>query len=133
MHRTPVSNLYQDLALAEFYDVAPRQRPDFGYCVALAANAGSVLDLGCGTGALACALAMGRHVSAVDPAAAMLALAQARTGHSFQVFQTRKAQRAVLAELIDTAGLAVDHWFGAWFGTAFTPESREIIPLGRLV
>ena len=126
MPATPVSDLYQDLALAEFYDLAPRPRPDFAYCTTLAANARSVLDLGCGTGALAVALSAHCQVTAVDPAAAMLRLAQTRadaeavtwvqadattlrlgrrfdlivlTGHSFQVFLTRAAQRAVLATI----------------------------------
>ena len=83
----------------------------------------SVLDLGCGTGALATELADGRDAVGVDPAAAMLEIARARntsgavlwvkgsatsirlgrrfdliilTGHAFQVFLTEDEQLAVL-------------------------------------
>src|SRR3546814_11044136 len=96
---------------------------DFYFCAGLAAEAKSVLDLGCGTGELAAGLADGRQVVGVDPAAAMLEVAQRRpggdkvewieadargvrlgrrfdlillTGHAFQVFLTRADQAAVL-------------------------------------
>jgi SAM-dependent methyltransferase len=37
-----------------------------------------------------------------------------------------------LAELIAEAGLVVDRWLGDWQGSAYAPDSREIIPIGRL-
>jgi SAM-dependent methyltransferase len=85
-----------------------------------------VLDLGCGTGELAAALAPGRRVVGVDPAAAMLDVARSRpggervqwieqdartlrlderfdlillTGHAFQVFLTEQDQHALLAAI----------------------------------
>ena len=103
-----------------------RQRDDFAYCLGLAKDAASVLDLGCGTGELAAALAGGRSVTGVDPAAAMLEIARGRpggepvtwvvadarsvrldrrfdlvllTGHAFQVFLTADDQRAALATI----------------------------------
>lgn len=118
--------LYHDPALAQFYDLANRWDSDFDRCMALAADASSVLDLGCGTGELTVALAPGRTVFGVDPAAAMLAIARQRpggdratwveadaravrlgrtfdlvvlTGHTFQVFLTEDDQRAVLATI----------------------------------
>jgi SAM-dependent methyltransferase len=117
------NNLYSDPALAQFYDAANTWGADFDFCVALAANAASVLDLGCGTGELAAALGRAHDVTGVDPAAAMLEIARARpggaevawieadarsvrlerrfdlillTGHAFQVILTDEDQSAVL-------------------------------------
>lgn len=99
---------------------------DFDYCMALADDAASVLDLGCGTGELAAALARDRSVAGVDPAAPMLDIARARTGgdrviwiqadarsvrlderfdlvvltgHAFQVFLTNEDRRAALSTI----------------------------------
>ena len=118
--------LYDDPALAQFYDTANGWAADFDYCAALARDARSVLDLGCGTGELAAALGEGRSVTGVDPAAAMLDIARARPGgdrvawveadardlrlgqrfdlilltsHSFQVFLTDDDQHAALATI----------------------------------
>jgi ubiquinone/menaquinone biosynthesis C-methylase UbiE len=118
--------LYRDPALAQFYDVANQWGVDFDYCVSLASNATSILDLGCGTGELAAALAQNRTVTGVDPAVAMLDIARQRlggdkvawvqadarsvrlgerfdlivlTGHAFQVFLTEEDQTAVLATI----------------------------------
>ncbi len=245
----PAGNaLYDDPDMAQFYDAGCRPRDDFAYCLTLAKEAHSVLDLGCGTGELAVSLAAGRSVTGVDPAAAMLAIAADRpggdkvtwveadarsarlkqrfdlvllTGHAFQVFMTADDQRAALATiaahlapggrfifdsrnpafpgrkertraetlrpfyhpehgrteawnasvydanagiltyengyrvlssgreyvaraqirytpkdalagLIDEAGLAVEQWLGDWLGNPFKPDSKEVIPLGRL-
>ncbi|WP_420345240.1 class I SAM-dependent methyltransferase [Pelagibius sp.] len=118
--------LYQDPALARFYDLENGWAADFDTCLGLAEEAASVLDLGCGTGELAARLADGRAVVGIDPAAPMLAVARQRpggdrvewleadargldlgrrfdlivlTGHAFQVFLTADDQRAVLATI----------------------------------
>lgn len=118
--------LYRDPQLVDFYDLENGWAPDTEYCRALAADAASVLDLGCGTGLLAAALAPGRMVMGVDPAGAMLDVARARdggdlvswveadarsfrsdrrfdlivmTGHAFQCFLGDADQRAVLATI----------------------------------
>jgi SAM-dependent methyltransferase len=44
----------------------------------------------------------------------------------------RFTPREALAALLDAAGLTVDTWLGGWSGEPWTPESPEIIPLGRL-
>jgi SAM-dependent methyltransferase len=244
--------LYRDPALAQFYDLENGWADDLDYCFGLAADARSVLDLGCGTGQLAARLAEGpaggRTVVGVDPASAMLEVARARTGgdgvtwvqsdaqalrldrrfdlvlltgHAFQVFLSDDDQRAALATIarhlapagrfvfdsrnpaaqewrewgpeasrrilrhpslgpveawndaaqdpatdivtyethyrvvasgalfsassrirftdrevlaarLAEAGLAVERWLGDWRGGAFAPDSREVIPLGRL-
>ncbi|MEQ9608506.1 MAG: methyltransferase domain-containing protein [Kiloniellaceae bacterium] len=118
--------LYQDGELVQFYDLENGWRADFDFCARLAADARSVLDLGCGTGELAAGIAQ-RYpdcaVTGADPAAAMLDIARRRprgdkvewveadartldlgrrfglivlTGHAFQVFLTRQDQLAVL-------------------------------------
>jgi ubiquinone/menaquinone biosynthesis C-methylase UbiE len=118
--------LYTDAGLVQFYDLENEAGPNFDHCIAFAEGARSVLDLGCGTGRLAVALACGRSVTGVDPAAAMLDVARRRpggdavewveadaryiqlgrkfdvvllTGHAFQVFITPEDQQAVLATI----------------------------------
>ena len=118
-----VDLLYSDPALVDFYDLVNTGDTELRRCLALAGDARSVLDLGCGTGQLAAALAGGRAVVGVDPAGAMLDVARRRpdgekvewieadartvrlgrsfdlivlTGHAFQVFLTREDRLAVL-------------------------------------
>ena len=118
-----VERLYHDPEFVQFYDLHRRWNTDFDYCLRLAKDARSILDLGCGTGLLTASLAEGRAVSGVDPAGAMLDAARRRpggervtwveadartvrldrqfdlvllTGHAFQVFLTDQDQRAVL-------------------------------------
>lgn len=115
--------LYRDPDLVQFYDLENGWGTDNDYCARLAAQAASVLDLGCGTGLLAASLGAGCDVTGVDPAAAMLEVARRRpggssvtwveadartvrlgrrfdlvvmTGHAFQVFLTSADRRAVL-------------------------------------
>ena len=69
--------------LAQVYDAFDGPRDDLAAYVAIAQelNASRVLDVGCGTGCLAIALARtGRAVVAVDPAAASLDVAGAKDG-----------------------------------------------------
>jgi SAM-dependent methyltransferase len=113
--------LFEDPELVRFYDIENGWEDDSRYCLELAHGKRSVLDLGCGTGMLAAALAPGREVFGVDSAAAMLTRAREReggsavtwvradarsvrlgrcfelivlTGHAFQVLLTDDDQRA---------------------------------------
>jgi SAM-dependent methyltransferase len=240
--------LYHDPRLADFYDLDNGWYDDTRTCLKLAQGVASVLDLGCGTGLLASAIAEhGARVTGVDPAPAMLDIARQRaggtlvtwvegdgrtvrlgdrfdfilmTGHAFQCLLTDEDQLALLktiaahlspqgrfifdsrnpkgrewlgwspkeshrfvehpkhgkveswndyaydepsgvvtygtyyrlgngdllaakskirfspqenlARLIAEAGLAVDRWMGDWLGANYTPDSKEIIPIGRL-
>lgn len=69
---------YQHAQIAEIYDIANPRAQDTEFYLSLAGpRPVSVLDLGCGTGTLCCALAeRGHQVTGVDPAAAMLAVAR---------------------------------------------------------
>ena len=77
---------YQQPQIAEIYDLANPWAQDADFYLSLAGPGPcSVLDLGCGTGTLCCALAeRGHRVTGVDPAAAMLAVAR-RKPHAEQV------------------------------------------------
>jgi SAM-dependent methyltransferase len=119
---------YNDPDVVRFYDIENGWAEDFDFCSDLAKGRRAILDLGCGTGMLAAALARraDRLVVAVDPAAAMLALAKQRcggasvawvlddartvrlnrrfdlvllTGHAFQVFLTPDDQAAALTTI----------------------------------
>ncbi|MEV4622078.1 class I SAM-dependent methyltransferase [Asanoa sp. NPDC049573] len=78
-----VDALFADPRLAPLYDALDADRRDLSAYVALAAEFGAatVLDIGCGTGTLACLLAdRGLSVTALDPAAASLAVARSKPG-----------------------------------------------------
>jgi SAM-dependent methyltransferase len=69
---------YQNPQIAEIYDLMNPWARDADFYLALAAKRTcNVLDLGCGTGTLCCALAeRGHRVTGVDPADAMLVVAR---------------------------------------------------------
>lgn len=71
---------YQDPRIAEIYDVVNPRSQETDFYVSLAGpRPCNILDLGCGTGTLCCALAeRGHRVTGVDPAAAMLAVARSK-------------------------------------------------------
>ncbi|MCB1717865.1 MAG: class I SAM-dependent methyltransferase, partial [Candidatus Competibacteraceae bacterium] len=73
---------YEDPRLAAIYDALNPWAADTDFYLSLApAQPARILDLGCGTGLLACAYANAGHaVVAVDPAAPMLALAREKPG-----------------------------------------------------
>jgi 2-polyprenyl-3-methyl-5-hydroxy-6-metoxy-1,4-benzoquinol methylase len=91
---------YHNVQIAEIYDLTNPRAQDTDFYVSLAGRRPCrVLDLGCGTGTLCCALAeRGHRVAGVDPAAAMLAVAK-RKPHADQVewvessAQSYKSQR----------------------------------------
>jgi ubiquinone/menaquinone biosynthesis C-methylase UbiE len=72
--------IFAEPKLAAIYDLLDSpERPDLAPYLAIAdeLNAHSVIDLGCGTGSLACRFAaLGKEVVGIDPAAASLDVAQ---------------------------------------------------------
>jgi SAM-dependent methyltransferase len=71
---------YEDPRLAEIYDLDNPWAEDTDFYLALAEPGPTrVLDLGCGTGTLCCALAhRGHQVTGIDPAIPMLAIAASK-------------------------------------------------------
>lgn len=71
---------YQHAQIAEIYDFTNPPARDTNFYLAVAGlDPSSVLDLGCGTGTLCCALARrGHQVTGIDPAAAMLVVARSK-------------------------------------------------------
>lgn len=75
--------LFADPRLAALYDIVDDDRSDLDVYAGVVAEvqASSVLDVGCGTGTLACRLArLGIGVVGLDPAAASLDVAQRKPG-----------------------------------------------------
>ena len=76
-----VDAAFADPRLAALYDALEGDRPDLDLYVSLVAESGvhTVLDVGCGTGTLACTLAgRGVRVVGLDPAAASLDVARGK-------------------------------------------------------
>ncbi|WP_419993625.1 class I SAM-dependent methyltransferase [Streptomyces boninensis] len=122
-----VDRLFSEPRLAELYDELCAGRPDFAFYLPLVRNAGSVLDVGCGTGELLRLAREGGHdgrLTGLDPAAGMLAVARRHrtdvewvsgdlstvsydaefdlivmTGHAFQVLLTDDEVRGTLAAM----------------------------------
>jgi SAM-dependent methyltransferase len=70
---------YSDARLAALYDALNPAGPDTDFYIALAQTAAHIVDLGCGTGLLACELAArGYRVTGIDPSPQMLAVARHR-------------------------------------------------------
>jgi len=78
----PAEDVFEGEFFASLYDyVNPWSVSDDFYVDRAVEGGGPVLDLGCGTGLLACGIAAkGLGVTGVDPAAAMLRVARTRSG-----------------------------------------------------
>jgi len=82
-HCGMVDAIFAEPRLAAIYDSLDSDRSDLDVYASVVDElaAQSVLDLGCGTGTFACRLVnRGREVTAVDPAAASIAVAQRKAG-----------------------------------------------------
>jgi SAM-dependent methyltransferase len=112
--------LYQDPALARFYDWDNPWPADFDWFLTLVEGAGSALDLGCGTGLFSVALAgPGAEVVGVDPAAAMLEIARARAGGERVTWVHAAAQGLDLGRRFEAVVMT-----GHAFRTLLTPADR---------
>jgi SAM-dependent methyltransferase len=104
-----IDPLFADDALAPLYDLVDDDRSDLLVYAAVVdeIRAGSVIDLGCGTGTFACLLAQrGKRVVGVDPAAASLAVARRKPGadHVRWIHGDARALNGVRADLITMTG-----------------------------
>ena len=133
--------LYQDPDLAQFYDLENEGGPDLDYCHQLAAGAGSVLDLGCGTGQLAASLATSfvdsRTVFGVDPAVAMLEVARQRPGGQKATWVHADAQSVRLDRRFDLV-LLTGHAFQVFLTdedqkAALSTIAAHLAPEGRFI
>lgn len=134
--------LYQDPALAQFYDLENGWAADFTFCQKLAQDARSVLDLGCGTGELALALAEDRTAEArtvvgVDSAAAMLDVARGQPGGSKVTWHLSDAQSLSLDRRFDLIVLT-GHAFQVFLTEAdqravLNTIARHLNPQGRFI
>jgi SAM-dependent methyltransferase len=131
--------IFEEPRLAEIYDPLDPGRPDLDAYVALAEEFGaqSVLDVGCGTGSLACLLASrGLEVIAVDPAAASLDIARRKPG-AHGVRWLRAQARTLPSVQVDLATMTgnvaqvfiTDQEWAAALGAL----RRAVRPGGRLV
>lgn len=95
--------IFTDPRLAAVYDLFNDFGEDAPFYVALAGDTPKrVLDVGCGTGRLACALAAkGHRVTGADPAAAMLEMAKRKPGAEAITWIEGFADRLDLTERFD--------------------------------
>ena len=129
---------FEEPRLAEIYDALDPDRSDLDAYIALAAEFGvrAVLDIGCGTGTLACLLAQrGVQVTAADPAAASLAVARRKPGAEY--VRWLHADAASLPPLqVDlvtmTANVAQVFVTGQEWAAALRSARQALRPGGRL-
>ncbi len=92
-----VDPIFGEQRLANIYDPLDADRRDLAMYAAIVDEFGaqSILDLGCGTGTLACLLALqGRNVTGLDPALASLEVARRKPGAGLVRWQAGDASAA---------------------------------------
>ena len=135
----PVDDIFDDDTLAGLYDLFnPWMACDDFYLNQALAMGGRVLDLGCGTGMLACRIAAeGLAVTGADPAAGMLRIARARTGGERVTWIRSTGQSLRLAERFDFIYMT-GHAFQALLSdddalAVLETAARHLRPGGRFV
>ena len=133
------SDHYNDPDAVRFYDIENGWADDFDFCSDLAKGRRAILDLGCGTGMLAAALAARSDclVVGVDPAAAMLALAKRRYGGARVSWVLDDARMARLNRRFDLV-LLRGHAFQVFLtpgdqAAALTTIATHLAPRGRFI
>ncbi len=129
---------YTDPRLAALYDLLNTRRDDWDFYLSLAEGAPlAVLDVGCGTGALAVEFAQrGHHASGADPAQAMLDIARQRPGGDRVDWYCTGAADLDLAARFDMI-VMTGHAFqvlrsDAEISAALAAMRRHLAPGGRL-
>jgi len=100
---TDVGDFFDDMAFAELYDhFNPWAACDDFYLAEAFASGGPVLDIGCGTGLLACRIAAGGvAVVGEEPAAGMLQVARTRPGTERVAWVESDGQSLRLGQMFD--------------------------------
>lgn len=131
--------IFAEPRLAEIYDSLDSDRSDLDVYAAMAEEFGarSVLDLGCGTGTLACWLAdRGLEVTAIDPARASLEVARRKPGADRVRWRQTDAARlpplqadlAVMTGNVAQVFVTDEEW-----AAALAAVRQALRPAGRLV
>ena len=130
--------IYSDPRLAALYDALNPPGEDTAFYIRLAGTEPKrILDVGCGTGLLASALAeRGHAVTGLDPAVGMLAVARGRPGGDRVRWIQGDARSAVLGERFDLA-IMTGHVFQVFLEDAdvravLQTVRRHLAPGGRL-
>jgi SAM-dependent methyltransferase len=130
---------FEEARLAGLYDPLDPDRSDLDVYAAMAVEfgAGSVLDVGCGTGTLACLLARrGCTVTGIDPAEASLAVARGKPGAD-RVRWLHGAAASLPPLRVDltvmTGNVAQVFVTGAEWAAALRAVRAALRPGGRLV
>jgi 2-polyprenyl-3-methyl-5-hydroxy-6-metoxy-1,4-benzoquinol methylase len=129
---------YSDPRLAAVYDALNPPGADSDFYTELASKTKkSILDMGCGTGYLACDLAaLGHSVTAADPSKAMLDVARGRPGADLVTWIERGAADFSLEERFDLI-MMTGHVFQVFLSdqevrTALANLRRHLAPNGTL-
>jgi SAM-dependent methyltransferase len=132
------STSYTDPRLAALYDRLNPRGPDWEFYLGLAGTGPlRVLDMGCGTGELACLFAAAGHeATGADPAPAMLAIARGRPGGERVTWIEAGATDLATDRRFDLA-IMTGHAFqvlrsDAEIGAALATFRRHVVPGGRL-
>ncbi|OTA19933.1 methyltransferase [Xenorhabdus beddingii] len=99
-----IDQLYQDSTLAQFYDFDNEWTPGYDYYIALAKDAHSILDLGCGTGMLTNKIALtypDKVVFGSDIAGSMLDIAHSKPAGSLITWIQSDAKKLALSQKFD--------------------------------
>jgi len=130
--------IFSEPRLAAVYDAFNPPGEDMAFYLRLAGTEPKrILDVGCGTGQLACALAEGGHaVTGLDPAGGMLAVARGRPGGDRVRWIQGDACSAALGERFDLA-IMTGHAFQVFLEDAdvravLQTVRRHLAPGGRL-
>lgn len=131
--------IFADPRLAGIYDVLDGERDDLDLYVRFIESiaARTVLDIGCGTGTLACRLALaGYDVIGVDPAAASLAVARTKVGADRVTWRTGRVESLDSANVevaTMTANVAQVFLDDADWTATLAEIRRHLVPGGRLI
>jgi SAM-dependent methyltransferase len=131
--------IFAERRLAELYDPLDPDRSDLNVYAAMAEEFGarSVLDVGCGTGTLACLLAgRGLEVTAIDPAPASLEVARRKPGADHVRWRPTDAANLPPLQVdlaVMTGNVAQVFVAGEEWAAALAAVRQALRPAGRLV